>query len=350
MSPPRRILVIRLSAMGDIIMASGLIPALRNLWPNAHLGWLAEESHSGLLLDHPRLDRLHRLPRGRWRQLRQSRQFRTLAGEIRSFVRDLQSERYDLALDLQGLLKSGVWARLSGARRRIGLGSREGSQWLMTQVMPRAMGDPRIGKEYRELGVRLGARAEDFAMDIPVPEAARQRARTLLAAAGVRGDYALMAPFTTRPQKHWFDDRWAMLANRLEARYPPVLLGGPGDRARAEGILAMAGGRTVSLAGATSLPECAALIEGAALLIGVDTGLTHLGLALQTPTLALFGSTAPYLDTTRENGLVLYEPRDCSPCHRRPTCGGRFDCMQAHTVEAVLAGVERLLPSPPDAA
>lgn len=348
MKPPRRILIIRLSAMGDIIMASGLIPALRSLWPDAHIGWLAEEAHAGLLQDHPRLDRLHRLPRGRWRQLRQSGRIRELAGDIGAFVRALRAERYDLALDLQGLLKSGVWARLSGAGQRIGLGSREGSQWLMTQVIPRAMDDPRIGKEYRDLAVRLGAVANSFAMDIPVPEAARQRARALLAEAGVRGDYAVLAPFTTRPQKHWFDERWAALANRLEPRLTPVVLGGPGDQARAEDLLAMTGGRAVSLAGATSLPDCAALIEPAALLIGVDTGLTHLGLALRTPTVALFGSTAPYLDTTRENGLVLYVPRDCSPCHRRPSCGGQFDCMRAHTVESVLAGVARLPPSSPD--
>jgi len=202
MNPPRRILIIRLSAIGDIIMASGLLPALRDLWPDAHFGWLAESAQADLLRHNPRLDRLHRLPRGRWRELMRTGQYRTLAGEIRALVRELRAERYDLALDLQGLLKSGIWARCSGAPRRIGLGSREGSQFLMTEVISRVMDDPRLGKEYRDLAVRLGARPERFVLDIPVPEAARQRVTSLLDAAGIGGPFAVLAPFTTRPQKH----------------------------------------------------------------------------------------------------------------------------------------------------
>ncbi len=343
MNNPRRILIIRLSAIGDIIMASGLIPALRGLWPDAQLGWLAESAHADLLQHNPRLDRLHLVPRSRWRELRQAGQYGTLAGEIRAFVATLRAERYELALDLQGLLKSGVWAYLCGADRRMGLGSREGSQFLMTEVIPRVMDDPRIGKEYRDLAVRLGARPEQFVMDIPVPEEARRRAAALLVAAGISGAHAVLAAFTTRPQKHWFDDRWAELAQRLRPRFTPILLGGPGDVDRAAAIEAMAEGAILNLTGQTSLTECAAIIQSAGLLIGVDTGLTHLGTAMATPSVALFGSTMPYLDTTRENGLVLYQPRACSPCHRRPSCAGRFDCMRVHTVESVLEGVSRVL-------
>ena len=343
MVPPRRILIIRLSAIGDIIMASGIIPALRSLWPEAHIAWLAEEAHGELLRHNPRLDRLHLLPRRHWKQLRKQGEYRRVAGEMAAFARELRAERYDLALDLQGLLKSGVWARASGAPRRIGLGSKEGSQWLMTEVIPRVMDDPRIGKEYRDLAVRLGAAPEHFVMDIAVPDEARLRARELLREADVTGGSAILAPFTTRPQKHWFDERWAELAQRLSGRLTPVMLGGPADRERAAHIAALAGPGLVNLVGQTTLTECAALIEDARLLVGVDTGLTHLGIAMRTPTVALFGSTMPYLDTTRPDGLVLYEPRPCSPCHRHPVCDGRFDCMAAHDVGGVLAGIDRVL-------
>lgn len=343
MNTPRRILIVRLSAIGDIIMASGLIPALRSRWPEAQIGWLAETAHVDLLQHNPRLDRVHSLPRGRWRELRRTGQYRALASEVRAFIHALRDAQYDLALDLQGLLKSGVWARASGARRRIGLGSREGSQWLMTEVLPRAMDDPRIGKEYRELALHLGADPDPFVMDIAIPDAARRRAAELLAGQGVSGPHAVLAPFTTRPQKHWFNDRWAALAQRLGSRFTPVLLGGPGDQRQAAELQALAGGVLVNLTGQTSLSESAAVIDSAGLLIGVDTGLTHLGSALHIPTVALFGSTMPYLDTTRKNGIVLYEPRTCSPCHRRPTCGGHFDCMRAHTVDSVLEGAARVL-------
>lgn len=344
---PRSILIIRLSAIGDIIMASGLIPALRRRWPDAHLAWLAEESHAGLLAQHPRLDHVYRLPRQRWRSLRHAGEYGTLARETRQFICELRAARHDLVLDLQGLLKSGVWAWLSGSPRRIGLGSREGSQWLMTDIIPREMADPRIGKEYRHLGEILGSGTDDFQLDIPVPAAVEANAAELLRRAGLAdGDsYAILAPFTTRPQKHWFDERWAELAGALGSRLTPIILGGPGDKSQGDHIVSLSSGRAINLAGQTSLPECAALIRNARLLVGVDTGLTHLGTAMNTPTVAIFGSTMPYLETSRPNGIVLYEPRSCSPCHRRPVCGQGFDCMRAQNVSQVLAAARRLCPA-----
>lgn len=342
---PRRILVIRLSAIGDVIMASGLIPALHAAFPGAQIGWLTEEPNAGLLRHNPRLDRLHLLPRRRWRELRQSGQYRQLGREVAEFVRQLRAERYDLVLDLQGLLKSGVWTGLSGGTRRVGLGSREGSGLLMTEVLDRRVDSPKIGKEYRKLAEFLGAPPDAFALDIAVSGTDRAAVAGLLLDSGVSGDYAVIAPFTTRPQKHWFDPRWAELAAGLTAArgWPVLMLGGPADREHAAAIQALAGGRLIDLAGRTSLGQCAALIEGARLLIGVDTGLTHLGVALATPTLALFGSTRPYLDTGRANARVLYEPLECSPCRRRPTCGGTFDCMGRHTAASVLAAAGELL-------
>ena len=346
---PDRILIIRLSAIGDIIMASGLIPALRSLWPEAHIAWLAEDAQAELLRHNPRVDQLFLLPRRRWRDLRKARQYGRLVREILSFGSSLRAARFDLVIDLQGLLKSGIWAFASGSPRRIGLGSREGSQALMTEFIPREMDDPMISKEYRDLAVRLGASPDTFCLDIPVPAEARDRAAGMLSAAGVvGGEHVILAPFTTRPQKHWFDDRWAELAKQLQGRFIPVLLGGPADRERAARIADMAGDGVINLAGQTALTDCAALIESAALLVGVDTGLTHLGIALNTPTVALFGSTMPYLDTTRHNAVVLYEPRACSPCHRHPSCDGRFDCMGAHTAGSVLAGIARVLGEPAD--
>lgn len=341
---PAAILVIRLSAIGDVIMASGLLPALRAAYPEARIGWLTDEANADLLRHHPRLDRLHLWPRRRWRELRRAGQYRQFLREALEFIRALRRERYALVLDLQGLLKSGIWARLSGGRRRIGLGSREGSGLLMTEVLDRRVDSPKIGKEYRKLAEFLGAPPDAFRLDIAVSAESRAAARELLRAEGVAGDYAVIAPFTTRPQKHWFDERWAELARALAAQrgWPVVMLGGPGDRERAEAIAGLAGGGLVNLAGRTRLNQCAAVIEGAKLLVGVDTGLTHLGIALGVPTLALFGSTRPYLDTGRPDARVLYEPLDCSPCRRRPTCGGSFDCMRRHTAASVLAAIEAL--------
>ena len=342
---PQRILIIRLSAIGDIIMASGVIPCLRAAFPAAHIAWLTEAGNEALLNANPRLDQVILWPRRRWRELRQQGDYRTWWREFRELKRDLQRPGFDWVLDLQGLLKSAVWARLAGSPRRIGLGSKEGSQWLMTEVVSRHLASPLISKEYRRLMEVIGAAPERFAMDIAPSPKAEAKAATLLAHAGVSGPFAIFCPFTTRPQKHWLDERWEELARRLRETtgLVPILVGGPGDRERAAALVAGSGGAALSLCGQTRLDECAALIRRAALVVGVDTGMTHLGIAMARPTLTLLGSTDPYFDTDTPDGRVLHHPLPCFPCYRRPTCEGRYDCMRLHTVDQVLKTALELL-------
>ena len=346
-SPPRRVLIIRVSAIGDVIMSSGLLPILSRAWPAAEISWLTDDTNVDLLTANPRLKEVIALPRRHWQLLWRAGQYRRLYRELRDFVRELRGRNFDLAIDLQGLLKSGVWAWLSGTPWRIGLGSREGSQWLMTRVVSRQVKSDLLGKEYRALADALGLDPADFAMDIVVGPADEQKTAAILREAGLAPPYAVFAPFTTRPQKHWFDDRWVALAAHATAQgLRAVVLGGPGDHAHGEALVSAApAGTLVSLAGRTSLREAAAVIRGARLLVGVDTGLTHLGFAMGTPTIALFGSTRPYLDPGVPHSCVLYEPMDCSPCRRHPTCGGEFTCMRRHTVEKVADSIQGLLRS-----
>lgn len=339
--PPRRILIIRLSAIGDVVMASPLIKAVRRRYPDARLAWLVEPAAAGLLRDNPDLDELIVWPRAEWRALWRARRYRAWGKTVRAFIHELRRRRFDLALDLQGLLKSALWARLSGAPERIGLGSREGGARLMTRVVVRPRDDARIGSEYRHLAETLGLTVGDFRMDIALNEEDERYARDY--AAGI-GPYVVFCPFTTRPQKHWFEERWPPLAEAIHTRLglTPVLLGGPGDMAAAA-RLQQAGPRLRSQAGLTTLTQSAALIKHATGLVGVDTGLTHMGIAFGIPTVALFGSTRPYLDTTRPNARVLYHRLDCSPCRRHPTCGGAYTCMRLIEVDEVADTLARLV-------
>jgi len=352
---PRRVLVIRLSAIGDIILSSGLLPVLAAAWPGAEIHWLTGRGNAELLRHDPRLAGLHLLPRWPARRWWRVREFAGVLKDTFALVRTLRRQQFDLVLDVQGLLKSGIWARFTGAPARVGLGSREGSGLLMTHVVSRKVESHLPGKEYRALCRALDLDTTPYRLGIAVSAAAELEAARRLGTAEVDGDYVVFAPFTTRPQKHWLDDRWVECARRLAAGHGlrVVVLGGPGDRQHAAALVAQAGPVAVSLAGDTSLGEAAVVIRGARLLVGVDTGLTHLGLAMGTPTLALFGSTRPYLDPAVPNARVLYEPMDCSPCRRRPTCGGAFTCMRRHTVDGVLAAADALLaarqdrPAPP---
>jgi heptosyltransferase-1 len=332
---PQRILVIRLSAIGDVVMASPLIAALRRRYPAAYLAWLVEPAAAGLLRDHPDLDEVIVWPRDQWRVLWRARRYRAWWRALRSFMRELRARRFDLVLDLQGLLKSAVWARLTGAPERVGLGSREGGALLMTRVIERPRDDARIGSEYRRLAEVLGLAGGDFAPHIALNEDDEAYARAYAAATG---PYIVFCPFTTRPQKHWFEERWPALAQAVRSRFglTPVLLGGPADGAAAA-RMQQANPALQSQAGRITLTRSAALIKHAAGLVGVDTGLTHMGIAFGIPTVALFGSTRPYLDTTRPNARVLYHRLECSPCRRHPTCGGAYTCMRLIEVAEVMA-------------
>jgi heptosyltransferase-1 len=257
---------------------------------------------------------------------------------VRAFRRELRSRRFDMAIDVQGLLKSGFLAWLSGAPERIGLGSREGSRWLMTRVIPKG-GDPqRIGSEYLYLAEQLGLPMQEITMQVSVDAEDRRFAIDFAAMHGMGEGYAVVCPFTTRPQKHWFEERWIELAGRvsIELGLPVIVLGGPEDIEAAKRITAEVGTDIATAAGQTSLREAAALIAGSRLLVGVDTGLSHMGIAFGVPTVALFGSTVPYLDTTRTNARVIYHRLDCSPCRRHPTCDGAYTCMREITVEEVV--------------
>lgn len=338
----RRILIVRTSAIGDVVFASPLPATLRKHMPDAYIAWVVEPGIDALIANDPAIDECIVWPKREWQQCLRSGRLIALWRKVRAFRARLRAGRFDLALDLHGLAKSAFITWLSGAPRRIGLGSREGSHWLVTEVIPRG-GDPfRISSEYQYLARHLGARADDFLPHLEIGSPARQRALALLERHGLSpGTYAVFAAFTTRPQKHWFDDAWIDLANQVYARtgLRPVLLGGASDRTAAAQLQASAPA-LLDLCGQTGLDEAAAIVRHAALLVGVDTGLTHMGIASSVPTVALFGSTRPYLETGRDNARVIWLALDCSPCGRNPTCGGAWTCMRNITTERVMQEID----------
>lgn len=343
-----RILFVRLSAIGDLVFASPLIAAARRALPDATLTWLVEPAGAPLLRHHPDLDAVLPWPNSRLRGLLHDRQWRRLAGEARGLVGDLRAQRFDCAIDLQGLLKSALPTRLSGAAERIGLNPREGSRLLMTRTvsLPPA-GDPlhsRISSEYLHLARTLGWPVDDFRPAIHIDAETAARADALLADHGLADGYAVFCPFTTRPQKHWVEARWPALAQRVRDTWglPVLLLGGPADRAAGARLAAGAPGVITDLTGRTGILEAAALIRRARLAVAVDTGLGHMGVAFGVPTLLLFGATLPYTETLQPAARVLYEPMPCAPCKRRPSCNRAFTCMARLTVDRVLAGIAGL--------
>lgn len=338
----QKILILRTSAIGDVVMSSHLAEGLRRTYPDAHICWLAEPQVAPLLEHHPALDSVLVWPKMRWKELLRTKRFATLFRDVTAFVTRLRSERFTLAIDAQGLMRTRTLAWLSGARQRVGFESREPGQFLMTRVISKGDNTHQMGSEYFYLLEQLGVDTAGLRQSMHFGPDSYTAATAHLADAGINGPYVVFAPFTTRPQKHWFEQQWIQLAREVSnaLSLPVVWLGGPGDREAAEALAREGGG--VSLAGKTNLSTSAAIIAHASLMVGVDTGLTHMGTATLVPTIALFGSTCPYTATRSPHTVVLYHPLPCSPCRRKPTCNGTHDCMRAITVEEVMQTIQRM--------
>lgn len=345
---PRNVLLVRLSARGDIVFSSPMVRAFRRTHPRARITWLAESHTKNLIEHHPELDEILVWDRNAWKRLWKERRFGELIREVQAFVAELRKRRFDLAVDMQGLLRSGIMTFLSGAPTRIGLRPKEGSQIFMTRVVDRHRnrGDrAKISSEYLYLAQELGLDTSEFRMEVPLSHQDRQFARDWKGEEGLDGGYAVAIPFTTRPQKHWFEDRWADLLERVggELGLPPVVLGGPGDREALERIQAGTGTPLRSLVGKTSLSQAAAVIQGASLVVGVDTGLTHMGIAFDRPTVTIFGSNIPYTEPPTKRARVLVHWLDCSPCKGNPTCNGDYTCMRLIHPQDVLDAAREVM-------
>ncbi len=346
--PPRNVLLVRLSARGDIVFSSPMVRAFRRSYPGARISWLAESHTKNLIEFHPELDEVLVWDRDAWKKLLKERRYLTLFREARAFVRTLRERKFDLAVDMQGLLRSGVLTFLSGAPTRVGLRPKEGSHLFMTEVVDRERtggNRAKVSSEYLYLAEQLGLDTSEFRMEVPLSGADREFIRGWIRDEGLEGGFAVAIPFTTRPQKHWFEDRWAQLMDRITAEMglPIVALGGPADEPAYQRIQEMAGSGIRSLVGKTSLSQAAAAIQEAALVVGVDTGLTHMGIAFDRPTVTIFGSNIPYTQPPTDRAKVLVHWLECSPCKGNPTCDGEFTCLRLIEVDEVLAAATEVI-------
>ena len=398
------ILIVKLSAIGDVIHTLPSLAALRRRYPGAEITWVVEEAASDLLADHPDLNRVLISRRKSWlKELRQGRIAKPLR-EMRLFLRELRSRRYDLVIDFHGLLKSAVIVLLSGGKRKLGYDSlQEGSGLFYNEKIPEEMGKHAVDR-YLDL-VRHAAGGSGAALPPAAPEtkssaagssfreennpgfdtpAARQdpgkpsadgfriaigeeeerRVEALLSEnsgvldAGENGKepgsnasgkeagegmaFVAVNPVAFWETKLWTNEKFAELCDRIrtELKIGVVLTGG--EAAPLDRIRGRMKTAAVNLGGRTTLRELACLYGKASLVVTTDSGPMHIAAAVGAPVVALFGPTDPGRTGPYGPGhRVIRRELSCSPCFRK-RCETQA-CMREIGVGEVLDAVREML-------
>lgn len=343
----KRILVVKLSSIGDVVMATPVAKALREAFPKAYIAWVVEEKSKDAILGNPYLDEVIVWERGRDKGLEMIAQ---LARDAVWLRKELRSRRFDVAVDLQGLLRSAIVSLLSGARYRLGTaGAGEGAP-IFYNIPEKTSRSIRGSQHYLAILEPLGIYSRDVAMHMPVSEQDEAFARTFVAESIVRyrrrNGIVAMVPATTWAQKHWTEEGWAQLADTLIEDYDmlPVFLGSKADVALRDRVFSLMKHSAADLVGQATLTQSAALVEQSDLVFSVDTGLLHIAMAFERPTIGIFGPTEWRLLLRGDILKVVAKDFPCMPCMRRPTCEG-FLCMRAISPSDVLRAAEKWLPS-----
>jgi heptosyltransferase-1 len=364
----RRILLIKLSAVGDVIHTIPVLAKLRARYPNAQIDWVITPAIGEFVRHHPALSRVLPFdPRwlGKaWRSRSAARAFFGLLGELRR-------ARYDLVIDMHGQFRTAVLARATGAPVRVGFdrprgkppgdtrpvpasayrhgwtGARELSWLAYTHRISIPTLEAHAVDRYLWVGQLLGFPDGPADFSIPLPPAAESSVDTLLAEAGVAGrPLVLLFPATQWETKHWSSEGFATVGRHLAARGMAVVLAGsPAERDRCRAV-ALACPGAVDLCGRTSLTELAVLVRRSAICVTNDSGPMHLAVAMQRPVVAIFGPTdALWIGPYGRSNAVAQAGLPCSPCYLRRVsrCPNGHACMRDVTPQRVIDLVEAAL-------
>jgi heptosyltransferase I len=364
----RKILLIKLSAVGDVIHTIPVLNKLRRHYPAAQLDWLVTPAIAELLRHNPAISNVIEFAREDWSKpwtLTPFVSYGRLAAKLRA-------NAYDLVVDMHGQFRTAVFTLATGAPVRIGFdrprarvwdasprtfsaearkhawqGAREGSWIAYTHHIPVPTLDLHAVDRYLSVGPILGLEKGPPDFSFPVPQAAIARVESLLRQHDIADTpLVTMAPGTIWETKHWESDKFAEVARHfLQQGFAVALMGTRRERAVCEDVARLAPG-AVDVAGETTLTELAALVRRSAISVTNDSGPMHLAVALNRPVVSVFGPTDPiWIGPYGRADAVSRAGVPCSPCFLRQLSRCRYDhvCMENVSARAVIERMERVL-------
>jgi len=364
----RKILLIKLSAVGDVVHTIPVLNKLRARYPSARIDWLMTPAIAELLRHNPAITNVIEFAREEWSAPWRPAPFIAYA----RLASKLRATGYDLVVDMHGQLRTAIFTRATGAPVRIGFdrpratvwdasprtfpkearrhawqGAREGSWIAYTHHIPVPTLDLHAVDRYLNVGPLLGLPDGPADFSFPIPPAADTGIEALLRRYGIAGrGLVTMAPGTVWETKHWGSDKFAEVARHfLRGGYAVALMGSGRERAVCDEVARLAPG-AVDVAGETSLTELAALIRRSAICVTNDSGPMHLAVALGRPVVSVFGPTDPiWIGPYHRADAVLQAGVKCSPCYLRALsrCPNDHICMQQVPADAVIERADGIL-------
>jgi predicted lipopolysaccharide heptosyltransferase III len=334
-----RVLIIRLRSIGDTVLTTPSLFALKRFLPNASIDILLEDWVAPLLADHPHVDNVLTVAKG------------STASRAR-MVHQLRNRKYDVVYNFHGGTTATILARASGAPHRVGYASYQYSR-LLNHAAPSPLelwSRERVHSAEQQLallgwtGVPVSDRPPTHLAVSPV--AASSVSQRLESAGVDQKSYAVIHPAAAFDTKQWAADKFAGVVDELDSRrLVAVVLTTQKESATGNEISRLASTQVINLAD-LSLPEVTALLSRARLFVGNDSGIAHMAAAVSTPSVVIFGSSnrahwSPWAQIASE---VVYEEMDCQPCHGY-YCE-KFDepeCIKRVPLERVTAAIDRVL-------
>jgi lipopolysaccharide heptosyltransferase I len=364
-----RILLIKPSALGDVVHTIPVLPKLRDRFPSAQIDWLITPENAGLVRHHPDLSNVVLFDRRKLAQF--GRNWKATLEPLRLF-RQLRQARYDLVIDLHGQMRSALLTLATCAPVRIGFdrpirrtppasehhalrnsprrgwtGAREGSWVVYSHHIPIPTLDVHAIDRYLWLAPILGLNNSPIDSRIYLSAETEASAQQLLEQHGSQ-QFCALVPGTIWETKHWAPERFAEVGLWLGKQgFDVVLLGTERDRRRCETIKRLCGD-AIDLSGQTTPAELAAIVKRAALCVTNDSGAMHLAVALDRPVVSVFGPTNPvHIGPYGRPKAVVRVDLPCSPCNFRRLSQCRYGhaCMTQASATMVIERIASLLHS-----
>ena len=335
------ILIVKLSAIGDVIHTLPSLVELRWLYPEAHITWVVEEAAADLIKNHPLLDVVLISRRKSWIEDFQNGKVKQSLKEISSFIKTLRQRRYDLVIDFHGLFKSSIIVILSGAKRKLGYNSlQELSGLFLNEKIPEDMNKHAVDR-YLDFPRYLGAKTENARFVLPFNKEEEEKSQILLHKYNLEEKkFIAINPVALWETKLWSNEKFAHLADLInnELRVKVVFTGS--KKRPIENITSLMTTESINLGGKTTLIDLAYIYKKARLVITTDSGPMHLAAAVKAPIIALFGPTDPARTGPYGSGHSIVRTEIvCSPCFLKK-CPTK-KCMEDISVEQVFVAVKK---------